>query len=69
MDITYITEEQKKYCRRCGRQLKDTQSKELGFGRTCYKKHVLELMTKRKPLFPITKRTEVLEVTSYEINI
>lgn len=34
-------------CRRCGRRLKDPKSIELGFGITCYKKHLAEIPQKR----------------------
>lgn len=30
------------YCRRCGRKLKDSQSRILGMGPTCYKQHQLD---------------------------
>lgn len=30
----------KKLCNRCHRELKDSKSKELGFGPTCYKKYL-----------------------------
>ncbi len=28
----------KKYCKRCHRELKDEKSKQLGYGKICYKK-------------------------------
>ena len=67
MNVTQVTDEQKKYCRRCGRELKNPQFKELGFGPTCYKKHIRELLINRKRLFPIDKNVQ--EVTAYEVNI
>lgn len=32
--------EENKYCKRCHRQLKDEQSKQLGFGPVCYQKQI-----------------------------
>ena len=32
--------DEKKYCLRCGKELKSIESKKLGFGPTCYKKHL-----------------------------
>ena len=45
-----------KHCRRCGRILKSRKSKALGYGLSCYKKHVSETIRMR-PLFvlPIVK--------------
>lgn len=43
MQNTLNTEHtQKDICKRCHRQLKDPVSKERGFGKTCYKKHLQE---------------------------
>lgn len=40
------------YCRRCGRKLKSEQAKELGFGPSCYKKHIAQTTkSNRKKLF------------------
>jgi hypothetical protein len=44
-----------KFCRRCGRQLKSEQSRQLGFGRICWEKTKNECTI--KPLF----KTEVIE--------
>lgn len=51
-----IAEQESKrvFCRRCGRELKSKQGKELGFGPSCYRKHMKEtLRSTRKRLFPI----------------
>lgn len=32
--------EEVEYCKRCHRKLKDKKSRELGFGKTCYKKYM-----------------------------
>lgn len=53
-----IAEQESKrvFCRRCGRELKSKQAKELGFGITCFKKHMKEcLNSSRKRLFTIKK--------------
>lgn len=53
-----IAEQESKrvFCRRCGRELKSKQAKELGFGITCFKKHMKEcLNNSRKRLFTIKK--------------
>lgn len=40
------------FCRRCGRELKSKQAKELGFGITCYRKYMKETtLSNRKRLF------------------
>lgn len=41
---------EKKLCRRCGRVLKDEESIQKGFGRTCYKKFLAE-QPQQIPLF------------------
>lgn len=33
-----LPQQQFKYCKRCGRELKNDQSKMLGYGPTCFKK-------------------------------
>ncbi len=38
------TEEEKVFCRRCGRLLIDEQSKLIGFGRKCYSIYKKELL-------------------------
>lgn len=44
------------FCRRCGRELKNKQAKELGFGPACYRKYMKECTySNRKRLFTITK--------------
>lgn len=50
--------EKKMYCLRCGRKLKDLQSMELGFGPTCYRKHLLGKTKYRKPLFSVKLRED-----------
>lgn len=44
--------EENKYCKRCHRELKNIESKELGFGKTCYHKYINR---KRTYLFEIEK--------------
>lgn len=39
---------QYKYCLRCGRKLKSTQARELGYGQVCYKKIKNESKLHRK---------------------
>ena len=34
--------QEKKYCLRCGRELKSEESKKTGFGPSCLKKHLAE---------------------------
>jgi len=47
-------ESKRVFCRRCGRELKSTKAKELGFGAMCYKKYIQELTySNRKRLFPV----------------
>ena len=41
---------EKKVCRRCGRVLKDEESIQKGFGRTCYKRFLAE-QPQQIPLF------------------
>lgn len=51
-----LSEEETKrvFCRRCGRELKSTLAKELGFGPTCYKRYMGELtISNRKRLFEL----------------
>lgn len=51
-------EDKRVFCRRCGRELKNKQAKELGFGVTCYKKYMKECTyTNRKRLFVINKES------------
>lgn len=38
-------------CKRCHRVLKNEQAKLIGFGPSCYKKHLMEINNKRKKLF------------------
>lgn len=54
--IQEAEKEPAKYCRRCGRILKSKKSKQLGYGISCYKKHISETIRMR-PLFtlPIAK--------------
>ena len=33
-----MPDEERKICKRCGRKLKDETSKQLGYGKICYKK-------------------------------
>lgn len=40
--------EEIKICRRCHRRLKDLESKERGFGKTCYKKYLESISYKRR---------------------
>jgi hypothetical protein len=54
-----IAEQESKrvFCRRCGRELKSKQAKELGFGITCYRKHMKEcLCSNRKRLFKVEEK-------------
>lgn len=44
--------EEIKRCRRCNRKLKDEESKQRGFGKLCYKKHLAALQNRRR-LFTI----------------
>jgi hypothetical protein len=44
-------------CIRCGRDLKTRQSQKLGFGKTCYKKAVVEAINKQSNLFVEAKPT------------
>lgn len=51
-------ESKRVFCRRCGRELKSRQAKELGFGVTCYKKHMKEcLCSTRKRLFIVKQES------------
>lgn len=44
------------FCRRCGKELKSKQAKELGFGAICFKKYMKEKLTSsRKRLFVVEK--------------
>lgn len=44
------------FCRRCGRELKSSKAKELGFGMSCFKKYMKECSySSRKRLFSIEK--------------
>lgn len=55
-----IAEQESKrvFCRRCGRELKSKNAKELGFGITCYKKHMKEcLVSNRKRLFTMQQES------------
>ena len=45
-------ENQIKYCKRCHRKLKDEKSKELGFGKVCYKKY-MQINQKKNYLFEV----------------
>ena len=45
-------ENQIKYCKRCHRKLKDEKSKELGFGKICYKKYI-QANQKKNYLFEV----------------
>ena len=45
-------------CKRCHRKLKDEKSKELGFGKVCYKKY---LKRKKSYLFDMEVNDEVIE--------
>lgn len=45
-------DEEVKRCKRCNRKLKDEESKQRGFGKLCYKKH-LALIKNKKRLFNI----------------
>lgn len=40
-------------CLRCGRKLKSEESKQIGFGKTCYKKYMSE--DNRKQLFHVSE--------------
>lgn len=55
-----------KFCKRCGRRLTKEESRNLGFGLVCYRKHQ---KGKNKPLFDIFKKEgkKVKVLTSYEI--
>jgi hypothetical protein len=51
-------ESKRVFCRRCGRELKSKQAKELGFGPTCYKRHMSELArSNRKRLFKVEQES------------
>ena len=53
-----LQETKRVFCRRCGRELKSKNAKELGFGPSCYKKYIKELnVSTRKKLFTIDKET------------
>ena len=55
-EATLVQESKRVFCRRCGRELKSRQAKELGFGITCYRKYMKEcLRSTRKHLFNITQ--------------
>lgn len=42
------------FCRRCGRKLKSVKAKQLGFGPSCYKKHIAGTVnSNRKRLFVV----------------
>lgn len=47
------------FCRRCGRELKSTKAKQLGFGVMCFKKYMKELTySNRKRLFVVENKEE-----------
>ena len=41
-----LLKDEHKYCMRCHRELKDIESKKLGFGKICYSKYI-----KKKPIY------------------
>lgn len=43
-------------CKRCGKKLKNEESKLLGFGPLCYKRHMAE--QSRRPLFEVRKNEQ-----------
>lgn len=54
-EVLQEQESKRVFCRRCGRELKTADTKELGFGKTCYKKYMAETKYgNRKRLFDIT---------------
>jgi len=58
-----------KYCRRCGRRLTNEDSRRLGFGAVCYRKH---LKTKIKPLFNLRQKKEEYKmdiISKYDIEL
>ena len=42
------------YCKRCGRRLKDEQSKERGYGDVCFRK--MQASRIRKPLWKLNEK-------------
>ena len=48
---------EKNICRRCHRKLRDQKSKELGFGKVCYKKY---LSRKKVYLFEMEETNETI---------
>ena len=48
---------EKNICRRCHRKLRDEKSKELGFGKVCYKKY---LSRKKVYLFEMEETNETI---------
>ena len=57
-------QENRVFCQRCGKRLKDTKSMEIGFGPTCYKKHLEEKAKHRRPLFTVRQRKDKEEQTN-----
>jgi len=53
-----INQNEKKICKRCHRELKDTKSKILGFGPICYKKY---LQTQKNYLFEMEVDNEIIK--------
>lgn len=43
-----------KVCKRCGRKLKSEASQRLGYGTTCYLKHIKE--SRMRPLFRVARK-------------
>lgn len=47
------------FCKRCGRELKSSKAKELGFGPACYRKYMGDLKKhNRKKLFVVNQEVE-----------